>query len=185
METTNARCDVAYFTMSVPGTPDDSDREAIEVLARSNGGCVTWQINPVAGRSYALLELPGDFDQAQLSRLPGATVYDAAIIALAVFPTVPEALPHLCEALGGDGRPAGVRACRVAGDAAIVEWDPGRCGVAIVTKLVDVELRRFQSGRRTELLSPLPPSVVAKIASEGLQAPEIATDRILELLIER
>ena len=51
-------------------------------------------------------------------------------------------------------------------------------------KLIDVELRRFSSGRRSELLSPLTPMLSAKIAASGLKAPEIAPDRILELLID-
>jgi hypothetical protein len=37
--------------------------------------------------------------------------------------------------------------------------------------------------RRTELLAPLPEDVVAAIAAQGLQAPEVASDRILETLL--
>jgi hypothetical protein len=185
VETTNARCNVGYFTMSFAEIPDGSRRDAIDAVVRAHGGRATWRINPSAGRSYALLEVPSGFDRTQIPQAPGEIAYDTAVIAWAVFPTVPEALPHLCDALGGAGRPAGVLACQPCPGGAIVEWDPGLCGVEIVTKLIDVELRRFRSGRRAELLSPLPPFAVAKIAAQGLRAPEIATDRILELLIER
>jgi hypothetical protein len=52
-----------------------------------------------------------------------------------------------------------------------------------VTRIVDMELRRFGGVRRTELLSPLPGDVIAAIAAQGLQAPEVASDRILEMLL--
>ena len=61
----------------------------------------------------------------------------------------------------------------------------GAHGAAVVLGVVDVELRRFHSGRTAELLTPLPAEWTAKIAAEGLQAPEIARDRVLEDLIER
>jgi hypothetical protein len=49
---------------------------------------------------------------------------------------------------------------------------------------VDVELRRFCSGRRAEVLSPLTPMLSAKIAASGVAGPEIAADRILDLLVD-
>jgi len=143
-----------------------------------------WRINPSAGRSYALLELPNGLDLREISIAPGEVAYETAIIAWAVFPTVPEALPQLCAALGGAGRPRGVLACRPCPQGAIVEWDPDVGNIEIVMKVVDVELRRFCSGRRVELLSPLTAALSAKIAASGLNAPEIAPDRILELLID-
>jgi hypothetical protein len=160
VETTNARCNVGYLTISSPGSPDDSRRDAIEAIARVRGGRAMWRINPSAGRSYALLELPDGFDPSEIPIAPGEVVYQTAVIAWAVFPTVPEALPQLYEALGGTGR------------------------IEIVMKVVDVELRRFCSGRRAELLSPLTPALSAKIAASGVAAPEIAADRILELLVD-
>ena len=51
-----------------------------------------------------------------------------------------------------------------------------------VVGTIDVELRRFSSGRTAELLSPLPPDVVAAVASRGLQTPQITRRRILELI---
>jgi hypothetical protein len=98
---------------------------------------------------------------------------------------VPEALPYLHDALGGEGRPAGVLAVRPCNEGLIVEWDPRISGARIVSGVIDVELRRFASGRRTELLSPLPPPVLATIASDSLQTPELSADRVLELLIDR
>ena len=131
-------------------------------------------------RGQALL-LGADHDRGAVGIL-GA--YEAAVIAWAVFPTVPEALPSLYAALGGPGRPVGVLACRPCPQGAIIEWDPDSGGIEIIMRLVDVELRRFCSGRRAELLSPLTPRLSAKIAASGMSAPEIAADRILELLID-
>ena len=184
VETTNARCNVGYLTISVAGKPDDSRRDAVEAIARARGGRAMWRLNPSAGRSYALIELPDGFDLRDISIAPGEVVYETAVIAWAVFPTVPEALPQLYEALGGAGRPRGVLACRPCPQGAIVEWDPDSGGIEIVRKLIDVELRRFCSGRRSELLSPLTPALSAKVAASGLKGPEIAPDRILELLID-
>ncbi|MGA7200962.1 MAG: hypothetical protein WBX26_03980 [Candidatus Cybelea sp.] len=184
VETTNARCNVVYLTISIAGNPDDSRRDAIEAFAQAQGGRATWRFNPSAGRSYALLELPDGVDLSEVSIAPTEVAYETAVIAWAVFPTVPEALPNLYAALGGPGRPVGVLACRPCPQGAIVEWDPDSGGIEIIMKLVDVELRRFCSGRRGELLSPLTPRLSAKIAASGMSAPEIAVDRILELLID-
>jgi hypothetical protein len=111
-------------------------------------------------------------------------VYETAIIAMAVSPAVPQALPRLYEALGGAGRPAGVLSCRTSAGSVVVEWDPGVSGVDVVMGLIDVELRRFASGRTAEVLAPLPASVIANIAARGLQAPQIQPDRVLELLVD-
>ena len=183
VETTNARCNVVYLTISIAGNPDDSRRDAIEGIARAQGGRALWRFNPSAGRSYALLELP-DGDLPEVSIAPTEVAYETAVIAWAVFPTVPEALPFLYAALGGPGRPVGVLACRPCPQGAIIEWDPDSGGIEIIMRLVDVELRRFCSGRRAQLLSPLTPRLSAKIAASGMSAPEIAVDRILELLID-
>jgi hypothetical protein len=112
-------------------------------------------------------------------------VYDGTVIALAVFPEVTEALPKLLGALGGTGRPAGVLACRPCRGGVVVEWDPARTRTSLVLGLIDVELQRFHSGRVSELLSPLTADVAAKLAAEGLLAPEIEPHRILELRIDR
>ncbi|HEY2475033.1 MAG TPA: hypothetical protein VGI19_09545 [Candidatus Cybelea sp.] len=185
VETTNAWYNVIYFTLSVAGRPDDSRRHAIDAAMQARHGRATWRVNPVAGRSYALLEAPSPFDPAEIAMAPGESIYDTAIIALAVSPTVPEALPYLVDALGGEGGPAGVLAVRPCGEGLIVEWDPRISGARVVSAVIDVELARFESGRRAELLSALPPNVLASVAADGLQTPELTADRVLELLIER
>lgn len=176
---------MVYITISAAGIPEDARRDAIDAVVRARGGRTTWRTNPLVGRSYASIELPSRLEAAAIPTAPGEVVYESAIIAWAVFPTVPEALPHLYDALGGPGRPSSILACRPLPDGAIVECDPDSGGIEVVLKVVDVELHRFRSGRRAEVLSPLPPSVTAQIAAGGLQTLEISADRILELLIDR
>lgn len=183
METTNALCDVVYRTLSIAGNPDRAWRDAVDEAASRCGGHATWRTNPSAGRAYALLELPDSASEVEIPSAPNATLYATAAIALAVFPAVAEALPFLREALDGPGRPRGVLAWRPCEGGATLEWDPAISSVSMVLSVVDVELARFRSGRRAELLSPLPPAVIAAIASDGLSAPDVSPERVLEMLV--
>lgn len=174
-----------YLTLSFDKDVDGEQRAAIEAAVLALGGSAIWRPRKSAGRSYALLELPEGSSAGAVRALPGATVYDGSIIAMAVFPEVTEALPKLLEALGGPGRPAGILASRPCPGGVVVEWDPARTRAAVVLALVDVELQRFASGRVCEVLAPLSPQVAATLAAEGLAAPEIEPKRILELRIDR
>lgn len=166
------------------GTNDDQ-RAAVDQLVRRAAGNVTWQFSSALQLSYALLELPDTRDAAAIAAASAGTMYEKPVIALALFPAVPEALSLLVEALAGAGGPAGLLSCTLRAGAAIVEWDPGITETRVILELIDLELARFHSGRRAELLSPLPPSVVAGIAAAGLQAPQVEPARILELRINR
>ncbi|HKU81241.1 MAG TPA: hypothetical protein VJP76_03650 [Candidatus Tumulicola sp.] len=116
----------------------------------------------------------------------GAVTYDAPVIAIAVFPSVAEALPALVDALEGTGRPAGMRGCSPCGGGGVaIEWDLDATSAGVVMGIIDVELARFTSGRSAELLAPLPPHWVTRIAAGGLRAPEISPERTLETLLER
>ncbi len=170
-----------YLTLGAEGELDDARRAAVDQTLRHQGGSAVWRANPRAGRWYALLELPDEYDRKAIERTAGPALYDKAIIALAVFPTVAEALPRLLDALGGSGRPAGVLGCHRGDGAVVVEWDPEITTPSVIMGLIDVELRRFESGRAAVLLSPISAAVAAKIAACGLRAPEIEPERILEL----
>jgi len=175
---------VAYVTLSIEGVVGDARRELVDGAVRGQGGSATWRVSELAGRTYALLDLPSLQGAAAIREASGGVAYETPIIAVAVFPTSPEALPYVREALDGPGRPAGVLACRPCDGGAIVEWDPGATGPELIFALIDLELRRFASGRRTELLTPLPDSLLAKIAAEGLRAPQIEPERVLERRID-
>lgn len=185
MRTANDNANVVYLTLSVDGTLDERRRSAVEGIVARDGGTAVWRTSEKANRSYALFELPQGRNGEDIRAASGGTVYDGPVIALAVFPLVPQALPPLMDALGGPGRPAGVLECRPCAGGVIVEWDPNVTNARVVIGIVDVELRRFSSGRTAEVISPLPPALAAKIAASGLSAPEITPQRILEMWIDR
>ena len=176
---------MVYSTLSIDGVLDSKRRAEIEDAVRRAGGTAVWRSSERANRTYALFELPDGYDHAAIRTVSEGVVYDKAVIALALFPAVSEALPFVLEALGGTGRPAGVLACRPCAGGAVVEWDPDVTLAAVVLGVADAELRRFASGRVAELLSPLPPSVAAKVAASGLRAPQIDARQVLELRIDR
>ena len=172
-----------YLTISSVGVPDPQRTAAIEGVVARHGGETTWRRNAAANRSYASIASPNEIGALEIPAEPGDVVYEMAIIALAVFPEVAEALPQLAEALGGEGRPAGILACRPIAGGIIVEWNPEVCGAELVLGLIDAELRRYRSGRTAAVLSALPPPVLAAVAARGLQAPEVTTQRILDLIV--
>lgn len=171
-----------FQTVSFGREATAAERDDVESAVRARGGSVTWRSNARAGRTYGLARLP---DGALEAAIGAATVHDTAIIAIAVFPAAAEALPFVADALAGAGRPSGVVGTSNCDGGIVVEWDPRRTAAATVYELVDLELRRFGGGRTAELLAPLPDEVVARIAAEGLQAPEISPDRELETLVKR
>ena len=104
----------------------------IDDAVRHARGTAVWRSSERASRTYALLELPDGYDHAALRAACAGVVYDKAVIALALFPAVSEALPPMLEALGGAGRPAGILACRPCAGGAVVEWDPDITRAAVV-----------------------------------------------------
>lgn len=174
---------MVFQTVSFGREASEAERRDVEAAAQAAGGTVAWRTSARVRRTYGLLALP---PEKTLERaIGGATLHQTAIIALAVFPAVAEALPHLAGALGGPGKPSGVIACTMCPGGMVVEWEPGRTAAGTIVGLIDVELRRFGSARTAELLAPLPPAIVAQIASEGLASPEITQERELETLLER
>ena len=184
-----------WATIGAGSILDSARRTAIDAAVRAAGGSAQWRDSERAGRSYALLHFPDDAESATLQAAEpvraaaaanGCVLYDSPVIALAVFPTAAEALPLLLSALGGEGRPAGVRACAPCDNGGmVVAWDLERTPAAIVLGVADVELARFAAGRSVELLTPLAPQWIARLAADGLGTPEISDDRILEALVRR
>jgi hypothetical protein len=166
---------VPAFTLRYRAIPSESEVARFEELAKRQGGAVTWQQHPAFGRAYALIE---GVDA------PFAPELEPVFIALAVTCSVPEALPKLEEAFAGTGRPLGMRSCERAGDAIVLEWDLEQTSARVVLDLIDVELARFRATRTGVLLTPIPLAWWTRIAAEGLEAPEIAPNRVLEALIE-
>lgn len=170
-------------TLRIDAPPSAALWDRVAALARE-GVRVRVSDSRAASRSYALIEGPEGVDPVELEQLvPDGHWYDAAIIALAIEPLPADALPVLAEALGGAGAPAGVCDCVVDGSGLILEFRPEVTPASLVLRIIDVELRRYGASRRTQLLTPLSARTAAAIAAQGLQAPEIASDRILESLL--
>ncbi len=88
-------------------------------------------------------------------------------------------------AFSADAGVAGVLECTVLADIFVIEFEPARTMPSLILNIADVELRRFHGYRKVTLLNPLPADILAQIAASGLQASEIAPDRILETLLEQ
>jgi hypothetical protein len=131
------------------------------------------------------LQSPTPIDADSLGKLEGVRVMMGPVMALAVWPRPPEALPELLEALGGEGAPVGIAGVETSGDALIVEFDIDRSAASLVLRTIDVELDRFSGTRTSEVLTPMPLDWSTRIAAEGLGAPDIAPDRVLEALLEQ
>lgn len=148
------------------------------------GASATFVSSPAFGRTYATIDAGCPIDLSAIAPRETGVVFDAAIIALAIEPLPQDALWCLAEALGGAGRPAGIVSCDLRNEALLLEFRPEITSVSLVLALADVELRRWGGQRRTTLLSPLGVVEATRVAAEGLHTPEIAPDRVLEVLLE-
>ncbi|HEY8296736.1 MAG TPA: hypothetical protein VIG32_01765 [Candidatus Baltobacteraceae bacterium] len=173
-------------TLRVDAPLDEQNRTGLAAALREAGAAIVFGPSSSLPRTYALLEAGDDIDpDALIERIPGGRLYDEAIIALAIEPSPVDALRACESALGGRGRPAGIAGCDRFESTLVLEVRPSVTPFALVSTILDIELRRTGGTRRTQLLSPLPLNVTARIAADGLQAPEIAADRVLEALLAR
>jgi hypothetical protein len=176
---------VSVFTLCYRGVPDTGEIKALDAVAAARGARLEWGVHPRFGRAYALL---ADADGECIAGIRGecrAIVVEAPVIALAVFPSVEEALPSIIDALCGEGRPVGMVACDLIRGGCILEWDLERTSAELILELIDAELDRFRAHRMSELLSPMPLTWWTRIAAEGLRCPQIRPDRVIEELLER
>jgi len=170
-------------TLRIDAPPSAAIADRVAALARE-GVRVRVSGTDGIGRTYASIEGPEGVDPAQLApQIPDARWYDAEIIALAIEPLPADALPVLARALGGPGAPAGVCDCTTDGTRLFLEFRPDVTPAGLIARIIDVELRRFGGSRRTQLIGPLSMRAAAAIAADGLHAPEITSDRILEPLL--
>ncbi len=175
---------MSAFTLRFQPEPSDAEVRAVEHAAHDLGARVTWQHATACKRMYGLVESASPACVSTLRNATVATVYDRPVIALAVFPSVPEALPPLLRALGGPGRPAGVRACDPCDGGMIVEWDLDATALDVIMNLIDIEIDRFRARRVNTLLTPLPLAWWTAIAASGLRTLEITPERVLEEQLE-
>lgn len=175
---------ISSATLRFHPSPDASQIEAARSIIAGHGGSVTWVDSPAYERTYGLIEGATAPCIAALRNQTRATVFDRPIIALAVVPSEPEALPYLLDALGGAGRPAGVVGCDPCLGGAIIEWDLDETGLDVVMHVVDIEIDRFRAARVNALLTPLPLGWWTRIAAGGLGDAELLPERVLEEQLE-
>ncbi len=172
-------------TLRIDAPANDAVQSRVRAAFARDGVRVSFGPKNSLARTYALVEGPEGSDPSELEqRVPDGRWYEEAIIALAIEPTPADALQHVQNALGGRGGPAGVLGSEIAGSQLVLELLPSVTQPSLVLRIVDVELKRFNGHRRTQLLSALPLEVMARIAAQGLQTPELAADRVLEALLE-
>lgn len=172
-------------TLRIDASPSEALQTRLATALAHDGVRLCFGTPNAVDRTYVVVEGPPGVDPAELEqRVPDGTWYGDAVIALAIEPAPPDALPWLQRALGGPGRPAGVASCEISGSQVVVDFRPAVTQPAMLLRIVDVELQRVRGIRRITLLSPLTVTVATAVAATGLQAPEIATDRVLESLLE-
>jgi hypothetical protein len=175
---------VSAFTIRFHPIAQAAEISAAEACVSQHGGSVNWQHAAAFARSYGLVEGAGVACASALKSASRAAVFGGPVIALAITPSVSQALPALHDALAGTGAPGGVLGCDREGGTLVLEWDLDRSSAALVLGIIDTELARFRAARVSELLAPLPLAWWTHIAAEGLRAPEIAPDRVLEAQLE-
>jgi hypothetical protein len=175
---------MSTFSLRFQPEADDALLAEADAIIRRAGARVAWQNSAACKRTYGLVEGGDAACAAALREATRAAVSDRPVIALAIFPSVPEALPGILDALGGPGRPAGVLTCESAEGGAIIEWDLDVTAYDVVLNLVDIEIDRFRARRVNVLLSPLPLEWWARIAAAGLHSPDITAQRVLEEQLE-
>ena len=174
---------MSAFTLAYRNIPSDAETGAVTALVEARGARIAWQVSTTYARAYALIEEADEGCVRALRERCGAAFLERPVIALAVVPSVREALPEIRNALAGPGGPIGIRSCEMSGDAIVLEWDLELTAADVVLGLADAELARFRAARVNELLSPLSLDWISRIAAMGLGAPEIAPDRVLEALL--
>lgn len=174
------------FSFSIRFQPeaDDALLAEAEALVRRCGARVTWQRSTACKRTYGLVEGADAACASALREATRAVVLDRPVIALAITPGAPEALPPILNALGGPGRPAGVLGCESHAGSVVVEWDLDVTPLDVILNAVDVEIDRFRARRVNALLTPLPLAWWTRIAAIGLHSPDITAQRVLEEQLE-
>ena len=139
----------------------------------------------LAGRSYALLELPDRYDQsAVVAAVPEASRYDGADHRIGCFPCGARSLAAPARSPRRTRAPRrGSRQSPCAGGV-IVEWDPQRVGVRVVLGLVDVELQPLQQRAHRRGAVAAAAWSRGRDRRAGLQAPEIEPARFSRLRID-
>jgi len=151
--------------------------EATRALVSAGATVTSW--NACGARTYATAALGSDVATATLSALIGADVVSPPLLVLRVVPDAARALAGLEAALGGAGRPAGIRDARRVAAAVVVECDAARTPLATLVALIDTELA-FAPGRTLEPLVGIDDATLVAFAGAALAEPDLDENCLIE-----
>ncbi|GAC1304433.1 MAG: hypothetical protein NVSMB19_15280 [Vulcanimicrobiaceae bacterium] len=167
-----------FASVRFDGVLDVSQRADATRALRSAGATVTsW--NGCGDRTYATLTLAGDEPGTALPLLPRAEIVTPPLLVVRIVPEAPRTLGALERALGGAGRPAGIRDVRLVDGAVVVECDAALTTLATLVALVDVELATAP-GRTIEPLVGLDDDALVAFAGAMLAEPGLDASRLIE-----
>jgi hypothetical protein len=153
---------------------------AARELASAGAAVTSW--NAAAERTYAAVTLSPDASLAH-QPLPGGRFDEPPLVVLRIVPESARRAAGLAEALGGPGRPAGIRAARPDGDALVVECEPAGTGLLLLLATIDAELATAPA-RRIEPLLPFDDATLTAFAGAVLGEPALDVSRLLETHLE-
>ncbi|GAC1309861.1 MAG: hypothetical protein NVSMB21_16990 [Vulcanimicrobiaceae bacterium] len=172
-----------FASVRFDGVLVPAERDVVTRAVASCGATATsWAA--CGSRTYATLSLSPACDVPAIERAiasgRSAVRVDAPpLVVLRVAPSAPRLLGSLGEALGGPGRPAGVRDARRVDDALVVECDPRVTPLATLVALIDVELASAP-GRSIDPLVPLDDETLVAFAAALLCEPDLDCRRLIE-----
>ena len=172
-----------FASVRFGGVLDTDERARTTRDLRSAGAAVrSWKSTRT--RTYATVATDALDARGIASACAAAQVDVPALAVLRIVPDVRRNVARLADALGGAGRPSGVRETyRDSDDALVAEIDTARTPLAFVVALIDAELARAP-GRRLEPLVGLDDDALAAFAGHVLATPDLARTRIIETHLE-
>ncbi len=171
-----------FASVTFDGVLAACERHGAARTLRSAGATVTsW--NAGVGRTYATVVLDAAADTAAVATASAARVDEPPLVVLHVTPRFADRVACIAEALGGPGRPDGVRDMRHDGEVLVVEVDARRTSLAVVLALVDLEAGGAAL-RRVEPLVALDDATLAALAGAALREPDLDATRLIETYLE-
>ena len=172
-----------FASVRFGGVLDSSERAVATREVVSAGAAVrSWKTTGT--RTYATVDMDGEDARSLGRRFPAAKVDAPALTVLRIVPDARRHMERLAHALGGAGRPSGVReAYRDGDDALVIEIDTARTPLAFVAALIDAELPPG-AGRTLEPLVALDDDALTAFAGDVLAMPGLGRSRVIETHLE-
>lgn len=151
--------------------------DAARALASCGATVTSW--NTCGQRTYATVALDDAASVEEAAARLTARIDSPPLAILRITPDVPRLLPALERALGGPGRPVGVRECSRVDASLVIECDVRVTSLSMLVALVDCELAHAP-GRTIEPLVGLDDETLVAFAAVALREPELDARRLIE-----